>query len=366
MMKFNFFLFVCLCIGFTSIAQKDPLMKAKEYSKNLAYSQAIPIYESFSKESSLDVISSLDLAECYFKTFSYQKAETLYATTLDSIDHSLIRPKDIFNYAMTLRSLGNTDESNRWMEKYSESFKPSLISDEAHFDIALADFNSIHSDFGATTFKNNVFFLSSRNDKMFNWTYGWDNEGFVHDIYTLKPNDSTSSPKKFKSKANSKFHEGSMDFTKDGKRVYFTRNNLNKKNERRDSSGIQNLQLFTALITETGDWIDIKALNINSKEYSVGHPSISTDGKQLYFASDMPGGFGGPDLYVAKIDNDGELSSITNLGNQINTSGREMFLRFTMIYCSTLLMVSTESADWIFLLRKMMSKNFLMFAIVDR
>lgn len=324
MMKLNFSLIVSICIGFSSIAQKDPLMKAKEYSKNLAYSQAIPIYESFSKESTLDVISSLDLAECYFKTFSYQKAETLYATTLDTIDQSLIRPKDIFNYAMTLRSIGNTDESNRWMEKYSNGFKPSLISDEAHFDITLADFNSIHSDFGATTFKNAVFFLSSRNDKMFNWTYGWDNEGFL-DIYTLRPDDSTSSPKKFKSKANSKFHEGSMDFTKDGKRVYFTRNNLNKKNERRDSSGIQNLQLFTALISETGDWIDIKALNINSKEYSTGHPSISADGKQLYFASDMPGGFGGPDLYVAKIENDGELSNITNLGSQINTSGREMF-----------------------------------------
>jgi hypothetical protein len=132
-------------------------------------------------------------------------------------------------------------------------------------------------------------------------------------------------PKRIKSTVNSRYHEGPICFNSDETAVYFTRNNLSSGKMRRDVKGIQNLTLLIAGLDKDGNWINIRSLNINSKDYSVGHPSISKDGKTLYFASDMPGGFGGADLYKASILEDGNLGTPINLGKTINTEGQEMF-----------------------------------------
>lgn len=66
----------------------------------------------------------------------------------------------------------------------------------------------------------------------------------------------------------------------------------------------------------------------NSKNYSVGHPSLSEDGRWLFFASDMPGGYGETDLYVVKVAEDGTMGSPINLGPTINTIGNELFPYF--------------------------------------
>jgi len=96
-------------------------------------------------------------------------------------------------------------------------------------------------------------------------------------------------------------------------------------NQKKDQKGIQNLQLFRATVDSLGNWNDEEVLPFNSKEYSVGHPTISADGKTLYFVSDMPGGFGGADLYKAAINGDGTFGKAENLGTEFNTEGQEMF-----------------------------------------
>lgn len=72
-------------------------------------------------------------------------------------------------------------------------------------------------------------------------------------------------------------------------------------------------------------WSEPQPINLNSTEYSIGHPAISGDGKTLYFVSDMPGGYGGTDIYKSKIDSTGSWGQPINLGESINTAANEMF-----------------------------------------
>ncbi|GAB3919126.1 OmpA family protein [Larkinella terrae] len=122
---------------------------------------------------------------------------------------------------------------------------------------------------------------------------------------------------------NTKYHEGPVAFTKDGAKVFFTRNNYNNGKYRQSSDGINKLKLYVAE-GQKGVWGDAKELPFNSDEYSTGHPALSPNDKLLFFASDRPGGFGGTDLYVSGFA-DGKWSEPVNLGKDINTRGNELF-----------------------------------------
>ncbi|AEI49379.1 OmpA family protein [Runella slithyformis] len=122
---------------------------------------------------------------------------------------------------------------------------------------------------------------------------------------------------------NSKYHEGPVAFFKDGKKILFTRNNYLNGKYKTGKDGINKLKLYSAE-NANGNWRDLKELPFNSDEYSVGHPALSKDDKLLYFVSDMPGGFGGTDLYVSKYEG-GNWTTPINLGPAVNSSGNEMF-----------------------------------------
>ena len=66
-------------------------------------------------------------------------------------------------------------------------------------------------------------------------------------------------------------------------------------------------------------------LPFNSKSYSTGNPSLDKEGKNLYFASNMPGTIGGTDIWKVAVNADGTFGTPENLGNKINTSGDENF-----------------------------------------
>lgn len=122
---------------------------------------------------------------------------------------------------------------------------------------------------------------------------------------------------------NSKLHEGPAAFFKDGSKVIFTRNNMKGKSAKRSSDGIIKLKLYMGEAKKDG-WGNAVELPFNSDEYSCGHPSLSADEKLMYFTSDMPGGYGGTDIYVTRYDGS-NWSAPINLGKDINTKGNEMF-----------------------------------------
>ncbi len=122
---------------------------------------------------------------------------------------------------------------------------------------------------------------------------------------------------------NTKYHEGPATFSRDGSRIIFTRNNYNNGRYNKSSDGVNKLKLYTAEQTN-GNWKKIEELPFNSDEYSTGHPSLSKDDQLLYFSSDMPGGFGGTDIYVCRWVGS-KWGTPVNLGTEVNTKGNEMF-----------------------------------------
>lgn len=130
--------------------------------------------------------------------------------------------------------------------------------------------------------------------------------------------------KRFSRTLNSKYHEGPCTFYHTEDRVIFTRNNkmvgglLGQRGK-----GISRLKLYTA-VKKNRDWQQIKELPFNSDDYSCGHPTLTVDDQLLYFVSDMPGGYGGTDIYLSRFEN-GEWSKPVNLGGSVNSQGNEMF-----------------------------------------
>ncbi|MEN1785752.1 MAG: OmpA family protein, partial [Bacteroidota bacterium] len=88
---------------------------------------------------------------------------------------------------------------------------------------------------------------------------------------------------------------------------------------------VKHLDIFVSHQEESGEWGPAKEVAFNSVDYSNGHPVVSEDGKQLYFVSDMPGGFGNTDIYVVDIEEDGTYSDPKNLGPLVNSDRKEMF-----------------------------------------
>ncbi len=128
---------------------------------------------------------------------------------------------------------------------------------------------------------------------------------------------------RFSESLNTKYHEGPATFTKDGSKVIFTRNNYTDGKYRESSDGINKLKLYTAQQIN-GTWKEPEEMAFNSNEYSTGHPALGRVDQLLYFVSDMPGGFGGTDLYVARWEKD-RWGKPVNLGPTVNTKGNELF-----------------------------------------
>ncbi|HLO45909.1 MAG TPA: OmpA family protein [Leadbetterella sp.] len=132
--------------------------------------------------------------------------------------------------------------------------------------------------------------------------------------------------KSFSKNLNSKYHEGPCTFYDQATKIIFTRNGSSDVGGLFNSGkkeGITRLKLYSAE-KKNSDWGNIKELDFNSDKYSCGHPSVNSKDNFLYFVSDMPGGYGGTDIYISRLIN-GVWSKPENLGGKVNTIGNEMF-----------------------------------------
>ncbi len=212
------------------------------------------------------------------------------------------------------------------------------------YEIKNLQANSKKSDFGPAYSVNNQLIFSSSRGNAFGKKWEGNNQPFL-DLYQADINEdgSLSNLKDFSNTLNSKYHESSVSYTPDFKTVYFTRNNeidgdakqtpnpneterqRKKRLKEEQKNKTTYLALYKAEVDSKGKWFNIKPLPFNNRNYSVGHPAVSRDGKKLYFTSDMPGTYGGTDIFVVNILGNNEYSKPKNLGRKINTLGREMF-----------------------------------------
>lgn len=328
---------IVLLSSFSLSAQNSNTKKADKQFSKFQFVKAAKSYEELVEDGKGDEYVYSQLAEAYFNMFNTIEAEKWYAKTLETSE----KPETVFKYAEMLKANGKYEAANTQMQKFASmrpaddraiafknnpNYLPKLLEQDKKFNVQNAPFNSEQSDFGGTTLNGNLYITSARNDARKN--YGWNNEPYL-DIYSLYKNtDGSYQDATLLSKdVNTKYHEGLVSFSPDGKTMYFSRESFFEKVFEKDSlTRIKYSQLYLFKATTLkDDWDTVESLEVNSKNFSVKNPSVSADGKTLYFASDMPGGFGNFDIYKAAINADGTLGDPKNLGQKVNTEGQEMF-----------------------------------------
>lgn len=331
-MKNIYTLFLILLSCSLSVqAQSGKQKKADRLYKDFAYLEATDVYKELIENEYNVTYNSTKLGDAYMMLRSPENAVHYYG---DVIQDTMISPEYYYKYAQALRGVKRYDESREWLRKYletgngSEEIQKMLNKDEykskATYKLQSADFNTEVSDFGVFVKDDQVYFVSARAQdvKVKDKTYSWNGEPFL-DIYVLDKASGNVTP--IAGDINTKLHDGPAVISPDGNTIYFTRNNyLDNKEGKRDKDKTNHLKLYSASNSGNG-WAEVKELAFNSNEYSVGHPSLSADGKTLYFASDMPNGLGGTDIFKVSIDENGNLGTPENLGEPVNTEFDETF-----------------------------------------
>ncbi|WP_228011940.1 OmpA family protein [Flavobacterium hungaricum] len=320
-------------------AQNQDLARAKRFFDKTYYSEAIILYERLAEEKpSQEVIKNL--ADSYYYTNNLVKAQRYYRLLIKNYNNGLDK-EYYFRYAQTLKATNSPDDANAALTEYYTlsassdavlNFEKELKTLEnvtaigKRFEIKNLALNTPNSEFGAVKYKENLVFAAVKlKPGLFDKKFKWDNETYLN-LVTL-PLKNINSPDSivhyFAKELKTGMHESNAVFTKDGKTIYFTRNNSKNGRKKKNDQKISNLQIFKAELID-GKWKNIAALPFNSPNYSVEHPALSPDEKVLYFASDMPGGYGSFDLYSVNV-NKGAFDTPKNLGSKINTSKREQF-----------------------------------------
>ncbi len=311
------------------------LKKANAYFERTFYSEAIPLYENIIKDNhSFEVVSNL--ANAYYYTNDLKNAERWYRFLLKNYSADF-EDDYYFKYMHSLKAIGKYEEANALTRSRIElngktdevtafdkqvAILENIAALGNRFEIKNLEINTKYSDFGAVKKGSDLIYASPRKNSK---VYKWNNENYL-DLYVIpienvKKGDSIT--KDFSNSINTKMHESNAVFTKDGKKMYFTRNNFNNGKKGKDQKKVSHLQIFSADF-EDGEWKNIKSLPFNSDDYSTEHPALSPDEQTLYFASDMPGSLGSFDIFSVDI-NEGKFGTPVNLGSDINTIHKEQF-----------------------------------------
>jgi outer membrane protein OmpA-like peptidoglycan-associated protein len=333
--------FVCLLLLIVLVNPMfAQLKRANKYYDNYDYVKAIQLYKKAVKKA--DNTEALEkIANSYRLTKDYQKSELYYAQLMKKPS---MNPIAHYYYGMVLKNNNKIDDAKEQFKLYAasspsdknaEQFVKSCeevklwITRTQQFDVAeVANINSPHSDFSPTFFKDEMVFVSERSPDLVNFnTYSWDKEPYLN-VYSTKMTTASdgkvSVSKKTKSFSwhiNTNYHDGPVCFNAEQNTMYLTRVSyvLNKS----DKNFVNLPKLYTSTL-KGKSWSKVKPFQYNSDSYSVAHPSLSADGQWLFFVSDMPGGFGGTDIYVCKKEGDG-WGKPQNLGAEVNTPGSEVF-----------------------------------------
>lgn len=327
-----------ITLAFVSAFAFSQKKLADKFFENYAYVKASELYEIVVEkgDSSKHVLTRL--GDCYWNNSKSKEAAYWYKKALDN--NPKLSEEYLYKYIQTQLSLGNVDEAEKWIavfkEKTSDKENPfsnvdhltiynDLASTEKVFvEVTNMDFNSPYSDFGSYVNNGKFYFASTRKSDT-KKVYKWNEEPYL-DIYEASiSNDSVSGSTLLVSEnINTPYHEATIAITNDGKTLYFTRDNLNKREKLNpDKEGTTHLKLYKATL-EGNTWKNIEELPFNSELFSTGHPALSPDNKKLFFVSDREGGLGQTDIYYVDIHEDGTYSSPKNMAS-VNTVGREMF-----------------------------------------
>jgi len=329
-------LFLTLSV-FTSVFPQSKLEKADQLFNDFKFEKAIVLYQDLAMRKSRPSVHVIQrLADSHFNRNEYQKAKDWYQK-LYAIEGKRMGENNIIKLVQCLKASMQTAEADMLLRDfYSDQNRldmimaqkknlDSLLLKNPKYEVQNLEFNSDKSDFAPSIYDDMLVFASARDTLKSNGKlYPWNNQPYL-DLYLTNPHMSQFVPEKFLENLESSFHDSNVAFDPRSKSIYFTRNFIKKDKLNANSEGLSNMQILKGTIY-ANTLVNVTSLSFNSKEYSCGHPALSPDGKYLYFTSNMPGGHGESDLYVVELGLNGDaLTPPMNLGETINTRGREMF-----------------------------------------
>ena len=371
------FLLGLACWSLNVQAQSARLRAANKQFDNLSYVGAVRAYEDFlrvdkKKDPAETREAMIKLGYSYRRLNDFRNAERIYGELVKA--YTDLDSEIYLYYAQALAANKKYRESQKMYSQYGEKQGQDLrgrrftvsymdmnrfYQDSSSYKLYDLPINSRQADFSPMYYKGGLVFVSARDEsgpvkRVFSWNQTPFLDLYFHpDTNQLRvPNpepvravkssvlggggdvktDATEGEAEtapltkaeiFSRTLNTKYHEGPMTFTKDQNFIVFTRNNSSKGKSGKSSDGVRKLKLYSS-VNKGGKWVDIQEVPFNSNEYSVGHPAFSADNTKMYFVSDMPGGYGGTDIYVVEYNN-GQWGTPVNMGKEINTEGNEMF-----------------------------------------
>jgi len=261
----------------------------------------------------------------------YEKAEYYYSQFIDDVTS----PEDYLHYAEVLQINGKCEDATRWNKEYltlTLDTSRDIITNCDQLDeipvndlVQIENFAALNSeglDFSPIHYKEGVIFTSDRGiDRLTKKVDLWSKDNFTDLFYVQMNADGiVGEVEALSANVNHKLHDGTATFSPEGSQMIFSRTDEKGKNDK----GIKESQLyFSEFVNE--EWSEAQKLNICTSKYAYTHPTLSDNGKKIYFTTNqMPGGYGGMDIWVSERK-DGEWQKPVNLGPHVNTSGNELF-----------------------------------------
>jgi len=311
--------------------------KGDQYFLDLYYARAISYYKLALKKDVNPDLLKLKIGDSYRLLHEYDNAQSWYEQVMQT------NPDDAksiykYHYANTLLTAGKYDEAREWFSAYQQDVpgdsRPDrkiygidrlslYYLDSAVTEIQPVSINTYYSEIAPVPYNNGIVFLSARDHNTL-VDHDYLREEDLYDIY-FAPYDSISGwgqAHLFDKVLNTPFHEGPLSFYSGEEKLILTRSNYYNKRQSVGTDGKTRLQLYSAI--KTGDlWANIQPFELNDPTYSIAHPALNNTNDTLFFVSDMPGGYGGTDVYMSVFSEN--WSNPINLGPQVNTEGDELF-----------------------------------------
>ena len=323
-----------------SRSQRQNIFTARNNFESYEYSPAIEKYLKIVRSGRASKEAYQFLALSFFNNSQYDLATIWFNKLINTYPKGL-DPEIYFKAAISFKSIEAYEVADQLTEKYlqltknpisqnnytsSKNYLDDIFESEFIYQLFETKINSGKSDFGPNFFSNNEIIFSSSEDATGSKNYDWSNEPYL-DLFVAEIDSlgELVNKERLAGEVNTKYHESSATISKDGKTMYFTRNNYFNGKLRRSKDNEVKLKVYKATKNDNNSWGSIKELPFNGNDFSVAHPALSPDGKKLYFSSDMPGTFGKSDIWFVYIYDNEEYSQPINLGPNVNTEFRESF-----------------------------------------
>lgn len=315
--------------------------KAELLTEKYNYDEAIKTYLKIEEKGFRTASLYKKLGDAYYANNDAGQAIRWYRE-LFKLKKEVIEPEYYYRLAQSLKTVGKYDDANKLLDELhtiksddqrgdlfdkNRNYINSIESNSGRYKVKITTASSTVSDYGAAFYGTDKIVFTSNRDSLGVTARKdrWTNKAFTAlYIAEIGPKGDLVRPQKFSSRVQTKLHESTPVFTKDKQVMYFTKNNLNDGKLQKDDKDRILLKIYRA--EADGDkWKNIKELPFTSNSYNTAHPCLSPDEKTLFFASDMPGGYGMSDIYSVSINEDGTFGNPENLGPGINTEARETF-----------------------------------------